>query len=204
MEDLAADLEALAERLDLEDLVVVGWSLGAQVALRAYPALARRVRGVVLVAGTPRFTATDDFPHALSAVAARAMHRRLRRDHVGTLQRFFQTMFAPGELSEGQCRSLAREVLSPIPGKETLGAALSALEDEDLREVLPEIACPVLLIHGTADAICFPQASRYMAERLPKARLAWVAGCGHAPFLSQPEDFHGEVERWLDEIQGAN
>ncbi|HEY6007757.1 MAG TPA: alpha/beta hydrolase, partial [Geobacteraceae bacterium] len=78
IERLAADLAALWEELDLCDGVFVGWSLGAQVALRAFPLLRDRLRGMVLVGGTPRFTATDGYACGLPASEVRGMGLRLR------------------------------------------------------------------------------------------------------------------------------
>src|SRR5512145_1555671 len=61
--DLAGDLAALFDALDLRRAVLLGWSLGAQVALAAAPRVRARLAGFVLVSGTPRFTEGEGWPH---------------------------------------------------------------------------------------------------------------------------------------------
>ena len=58
----AADLVGLVRQLDLRELVAVGWSLGAQALLKAYPTLQQQLKGLVLVGATPRFFFSSTFP----------------------------------------------------------------------------------------------------------------------------------------------
>ena len=80
LDDHAADLAALVERLDLRDATVVAWSLGAQVLLRAFPSVRARLAGAVLIGATPRFTIAADWPHGLPARQIDVLAQRFRRD----------------------------------------------------------------------------------------------------------------------------
>src|SRR6185369_4748451 len=93
-ERFAADIAALFRHLGLEQAILVGWSMGAQVALLARPLVRERLAGLVLVSGTPRFTATDDFPHALAEVEAAGMGVKVRRNVGRALEGFTRSMFA--------------------------------------------------------------------------------------------------------------
>ena len=204
--ELAADLVALFARLDLQQVTLVGWSLGAQVALAAFPALRGRLAGLALVAGTPRFTATAGYPHGLDPQEVRGLGLRLRRDFDRTMGEFFRGMFAPDELSREQENRIAREIIMggrlPVPA--VARQALAVLGEADLRDVLAGIDRPVLLVHGTADGICLPGAATFMAERIPAARLRLIAGLGHAPFLSRPAEFNTMLKEFLQEVYGRN
>jgi pimeloyl-ACP methyl ester esterase len=190
--DFAADLEELFTALRLDRAVLLGWSLGAEIALQAVPGLRERLEAVILVAGTPLFTAAVDYPHGLPATAVRGLGLRLKRGHQAALTGFFASMFAEGEaVPDGM----------PQPGLTSLHAALAALDtlaSADLRQLLPTIDLPVLLIHGGADKVCLPSASCYMAERLPDARLEIIDGSGHAPFLSRRGEFISLVSHFLE------
>ena len=201
LEDLASDIVTLFERLDLKDALLLGWSLGSQVALAAFPQLRERISGLVLVSATPRFTATDGYPHGLSANELRGMELRLKRDFNRTMGEFFRGMFAAGELTREQEERINREIVmgGELPEPAVTRAALAILSTADLREMLPSIDRPVLLIHGSVDAICPPGAARYMAERLPDARLVLFDGAGHAPCLSRPEEFNAIQRDFLQE-----
>lgn len=200
--DFAADLVALFDRLGLRRAAVIGWSLGVQVALEAYPALADRVTALVLVSGTPRFTASADWPHGLPTTEARGLGLRLRRSWDVTLGDFFRRMFAEGELSREQNQRIAQEIVIPrlLPDPRAVAATLDTLAAGDHRQLLGAVAAPTLVIHGDRDAICLPAAGRFMADEIPGARLALMEGAGHAPFLSRPEVFNRLVGAFLTEV----
>lgn len=197
--ELAADVIALATALDLRGALLVGWSLGAQVALAAWPALAGRVHRLVLIGATPRFTAGDGWPHGLPARAVEGMAARLRRQPERTLERFFADCFAPGELDDAGRARVAALAPGPAPELACLQAGLTLLATTDLRASLPAVAPPTLLLHGDADAICPPGAARAMAALLPRATLELVAGAGHAPFLSREVEVASRLSAFATE-----
>ena len=139
LEDLVNDIVTLFERLELSDAIILGWSLGSQLALDAFPRLRERLAGLVLVGATARFTATDGYPYGLKATEPRGMGLRLKRDFTGTMGEFFRSMFALGELTAVQETRIAREILAEghLPVLEAAHAALAILATTDLRERLP-------------------------------------------------------------------
>lgn len=204
--DMSSDLVSLFEQLKLDRAVLLGWSLGSQVVLGAFSALRERLSGVVLVGATPRFTACDGYGHGLPAKEVRGMILRLKRDYSGTMGDFLRGMFSAGELSREQNQKMVREIV--IPGRQPApGVALQGLEilaAADLRGTLPQIDRPVLLIHGSEDSICLPAASRYMADRIPGATLELFTGCGHAPFISRPEQFNKILMHFLERVHATD
>lgn len=206
MADFAGDLVALCTALELERATVVGWSMGAQVVLEAFPALRERIAALVLVGGTPRFTAADDYPFGLPPVEARGMALRLKRDYSRTMGDFFRRMFADGELAGEQYQRVVREIVisGRRPEPEAALKALAALAEADQRSLLAGIDCPTLLVHGTADSICLPGASRFMAGQLPDATLVLFDGCGHAPFISSPALFDQCLARFLERVYAGD
>ena len=76
-----------------------------------------------------------------------------------------------------------------MPATSTLLAGLDWLRDTDLRERVEALSCPLLLIHGERDPLMPLPASRWLADRLPQARLEVFADAAHAPFLNDPGRF---------------
>lgn len=207
LENLAGDVAALFEQLDLTEAVLLGWSAGSQVALAALSLLHERLAGLVLVGATSRFTTTDGYPWGLPVTELRGMGLRLRRDFNGTMREFFQGMFAAEELSCEQENRITREILMEghLPQPKVAQAALNVLASADLRAMLPEIRLPVLIIHGSADTVCPPGAAHYLAKRIPDARIVELNGVGHAPFLSRPVEFNAVLRGFLREkVYGRN
>jgi pimeloyl-[acyl-carrier protein] methyl ester esterase len=196
--DLARDLAALADALQLERAVVVGWSLGAQVALAALPLLQRRLAGLVLVSATPRFTAGDGWEHGLPAQSVEVLVHRVRRDAGRAVARFREGAFVEGELdgvARGRMAALAAALPAPDPAAARGG--LDLLAREDLRAALPAVALPVLVVHGERDPICPVGAGRAIAAAVPGARLVEIPDAGHAPFLSRPDAFRDALASFL-------
>lgn len=204
--DFAADLELLFDRLDIRRAALLGWSFGAQVALEAYPGLRDRVAALVLVSGTPKFTAAADWPHGLPGTEARGLALRLRRGYDAAMGDFFRRMFAEGELSREANQRIAREIVipRPIPDPRAVIATLDTLAGGDHRPILPSIECPTLVVHGDRDTICLSGAGRFMAESIPGARLSILEGVGHAPFLSRPDAFNRLVGDFLRGVAGRD
>lgn len=192
IDDYADDLVAFFGQLPLQDAILVGWSMGVQVALQAFPALRDRLSGLVLVGGTPRFTTAEDYPHGKAPVEVKGMGLRLRRDKQKTMGDFFRGMFAEQELDKVQYQRIVHQIVmgGHSPDHKAAAESLNILSTVDQREMLSQVDRPVLLIHGELDTVCPASASAYMAERLPMARLEIFRGCGHAPFMARPERFN--------------
>ena len=196
--DLARDLAALLDALRLERAVLLGWSLGAQIALAAAPLARARLAGLVLVSGTPRFTEGEGWPHGLPARSVEGLAARVQRDAPRAIARFFDGMFVEGELdAAGRARAEAVRAAVPPPDAAALLSGLDVLARTDLRAALPALDLPVLLVHGERDAVCPPGASRAMAAAIPGGRLAVIPGAGHAPFLSRPGPFRDALASFL-------
>ncbi len=205
-EDFAADTAELFEQLGLRNAVLIGWSMGVQVAIRAFKPIKDRLAALVFVGGTPKFTASDDYPCGLPPAETRSMAIRLRRNYVKTMGDFFHGMFAEGELSRDSYQHIVRDMVmgGKLPERETALKTLDTLVSSDLRPLLREIDVPVLLVHGSKDIITMPEASRYMTRYLPHATLKIIEGTGHAPFISRPEGFNALLHSFMEVVYGDN
>ena len=200
----AADLAGLFESLGLHNALMAGWSLGSLIALESFPGLRDRLSGLVLIAGTPRFTQGDEFPSGLSRLEVEGMTRKVQRSLPRALEGFIARMFAPGELDDPSLASKVHELLSalPLPTAAVALQALDALVATDLRDRLASIDLPTLVMNGDCDVICLPEASGYLARRIPSARQVLFAGCGHAPFLTQSARFNACLEEFRGMVSG--
>jgi pimeloyl-[acyl-carrier protein] methyl ester esterase len=190
LDDHAADLDGLLDACALDRPLILGWSLGAQVALRAFPSIRRRIAGLVLVGATPRFTAAEGWPHGLPARQVEVLAQRFRRDPARTRARFLADLLAPAEREAlGGERLAALDGAMPPPETGAALAGLEALATVDLRPGLADVDRPLLVLHGAEDPICPAGAGRALAAAVPGAELAVLEGAGHAPFLTR----EGEV-----------
>jgi pimeloyl-[acyl-carrier protein] methyl ester esterase len=178
--------------------VLLGWSLGGMVALE----LARQDPGLagalVLVATTPRFVAGDDWEHGMQAPVLEEFARGLSGDHRGIVQNFLALQTRGDEHSHQTLRMLRRSLdAHGPPDARALAAGLEILRTTDLRDALPGITVPVLVITGGHDRLTPAGAGRALAEALPQARYHEIPRSGHAPFLSHGPEVLIEVLGFL-------
>ena len=199
MADFAADITMVITHLDLREVTIIAWSMGVTAAAVAFPSIRHRLAAMVLVGGTPRFTAGDGFLHGLPTEEIRGMILRLRRNYGRTMEEFFRGMFAQGELDTGEYDRIVRDIVKGgvLPEQRIVLCSLESLAATDLRPLLTGLDRPIILVHGTQDSICMPEASRFMAERIPGAQLLLLQGIGHAPFLSRPDQFNNTLREHL-------
>ena len=191
----ASDLRELFFKLDLWNVVLVGWSMGAQVALSAFDQLKERLSALVLVSGTSRFVSGEDYSHGLDASEVVGMEIGLRRNPLKTLERFANSMFAEGELGSDEQRGVIRELLrqAPFPERRVALESLKELRDADMRGILDSVDIPTLIVNGDKDRICLPGASDYMARRIAGSSHMIFKDCGHAPFLTHCNKFNNTI-----------
>jgi pimeloyl-[acyl-carrier protein] methyl ester esterase len=183
-----------------EPTTVCGWSLGAQVALGWGRCCARQVRRLVLVAATPRFVCAPGWPHGMESRMFAEFAAGVNRDSGGALKRFVSLQTIGAKDARSQSAWLRQRLFAHgTPGQAVLEAGLQILRGTDLRETVPALHQPVLLVHGAADTLVPAGAAHWLEQHLPDARLKIFAGCAHAPFLLRPEEFVHELTEFLDE-----
>ena len=75
------------------------------------------------------------------------------------------------------------------PDEVALQTGLQILLTTDLRAKLGNVNQLSLLLHGENDVITDPGAARWMNQQLSNSELIMLPHCGHAPFLSYPDQF---------------
>ncbi len=198
--DFASDLREWIEALDLREVNLLGWSLGGQVAMALQPLVRPRMRRLILVGATPRFSASEGWPHGLPEVQVRAMGRDLRRAYLRTMEDFFALQFEGESLDRERYREIIRFAVreGSLPNPDVVRRALETLRSADQRSDLAAIDTPTLVMHGEIDRIVPVGAGRFLARHLPSATLALLPETGHAPFLSRPREV---FERWREFLQ---
>jgi pimeloyl-[acyl-carrier protein] methyl ester esterase len=176
---------------------VLGWSLGGLIA--QYWALRHpdQVRSLALVATSPCFVQKDDWPHAQSADAIRAVGDSLDGAFETTLERFLALQLLGSDTARATLKAL-RSQLFAHGRPQGLLPALQLLLQADLRRQVGEIRCPVGLFFGRRDVITPPGAGQWLAGQLPEAELYVFSRASHAPFLSHEAAFVECLAQHLD------
>jgi pimeloyl-[acyl-carrier protein] methyl ester esterase len=192
-------VDELSAQFD-EPLAVCGWSLGGQIALRWALRHPQQISRLALVASTPCFVRRTGWECGMSEETLAEFAAALQQDYALTLRRFL-ALQVRGSERERELLVALRSALASRgePDLDALQAGLDILRDCDLRNELPGIRQPALVIGGERDTLTPPQASHYLAAQLPDARLVEIGGAAHAPFLSHPDEFMKHLTGFLYE-----
>lgn len=181
--------------LDLQECLLVGWSLGGMQLLEALSRLtAPSPYGLVLVGVAPVFTQRPDYPWGQPLNVVRAMRRGLTKNPPQVLADFAEQCLAPGEAAFA---SQAREAFAHPTAAGTLASGLDYLLQCDLRPLLSSLPAGAVVIQGQADRIVDPAQGRFLQEHLSGARINLLPAAGHLPFLTQAAAFNGILKTCL-------
>jgi pimeloyl-[acyl-carrier protein] methyl ester esterase len=170
--------------------LLLGWSLGGKIAMEIAAQAPDRLLGLVLVSATPRFAATEDWPHGASAETLEQLARHLRERYAQTLGEFLSLQVRGSAQASATLQRLQQALLErgECP-PEVLLRSLRLLHGTDQRQRLKDIRVPTLVIAGQYDRVVHPLAARALAERIAGAEFVEIARCGHAPFISNETEF---------------
>lgn len=93
------------------------------------------------------------------------------------------------------------EVMQNTPPVVLLGD-FAACNRFDIMERLEEIRVPTLVVCGSDDRLTPPKYSRYLAERIPNARLELIDGAGHMVMMEQPQQFNRRAMAFFQSLGG--
>lgn len=177
LEDCADDVATLADVLELDRFVVVGYSMGSLVAQFAARAHADRVAGMVLCAGTTGFKRNSRERIALEALNA----------YMGRLRPGAGPLPAAAGDPDGSHREWAmREFRSTAPG--AIGRAVAEVGKFDSSGWIADLTLPTSVVVTGADQIIPARRQRWMARQITGASTYEVRA-GHAACVLEVDEF---------------
>jgi pimeloyl-ACP methyl ester carboxylesterase len=178
--DYASCLAALIESLELGPVYLAGQSWGGTVVLELYRQRPDLVTALILI------DTYAGWNGSLPKDEVRARVAGLREMLAAPPASFDPTL--PGLFAgapPGEFVPLLKELAEAVRPK-SLQTAMLAMAETDQRDLLPEIAVPVLLIWGEQDVRSPLTVARQFEAAIPDAELVVIPDCGHASNLEQP------------------
>jgi pimeloyl-ACP methyl ester carboxylesterase len=185
--DYADCLGALIDALDIGPAHVAGISWGGTVALELYRHHPGLVATLVLI------DAYAGWKGSLPEEEVRARVEGLRKMTAAPAGEFDPTL--PGLFAgdpPAEFLPLLEEVAADVR-PESMRNALLVMAEADLRDLLPRIAVPTLLIWGELDARSPLSVARQFERAIPCTKSVVIPGAGHVSNLERPEPFNDAV-----------
>ncbi|HEY0158699.1 MAG TPA: alpha/beta fold hydrolase [Thermoanaerobaculia bacterium] len=194
LEERMDDVRAVMHAAGSTRAVVMGVSEGGTMSSLFAATYPEHTAGVIIIGGYARRMRADDYPWGPTPEQREAFIEYLEREWggpVGIEER------APSMAGDPEFRKWWSSYLrmGASPGA---AAALTRMNaDIDIRNVLPTLRVPALVIHRTGDRCLLVQEGRYMAERIPGARFVELPGNDHLPFVGDQDAVLDEIERFV-------
>ncbi|MGE5796674.1 MAG: alpha/beta fold hydrolase [Ignavibacteria bacterium] len=196
----AADIKNVLETLEIDDAVLVGFSMGGAIAIRFVSNYdGTHVSRLALVAAAaPIWTQRKDFPYNLPKSAADELIELNSKDRPKLLADFSKIFSATEtSLSEG-IRSWLNGICLSASSYAT-AQCLIALRDTDLRSDLVKIGIPTVIMHGKKDKICSFDLAEQMNAGIAHSQIIPFENSGHSLFLEETKKFNSELIKFAGE-----
>jgi len=197
IEDLADDVACVLDDALVERAVLVGHSMGVQVALETYRRHAARVTGLILLCGAPSHPLRTFRGSAVLEEVLPTLQKWIHRVP-GVINRVTRRVLPTRLAYEVASRlEIRRELVEPadfMPYLEGIAridarlfvAMLSAAGQHSADDLLPAVGVPVLVIAGSRDGFTPPERSRTMAAAIPGAELLEIPNASHTAPIEHP------------------
>ena len=188
------DVRAVMDAAGSPQAALFGYSEGgAMCALFAatYPG---RATALIMGGSFARRLAAPDYPWGATAESLLAFTRQIEREWggpVGIEDR------APSMARDPRYRQWWARWLRSSASPAAAATVIRMNGEIDIRHVLPAVRVPTLLLHSVFDRVVNVGASRYMAERIPGAKLVELHGIDHVPWGCDADRIVDEIEDFL-------
>ena len=184
IEDYAQNIREILETLNLQEILLIGHSMGGAIAIKALPQCPQ-VKGAVLV-GTGAQLKVN--PKILQGLKENFL------ESVGTMARWC--------FSKGTWEGLIDEVRDMMlqAGRDVLYRDMYACSVYSGIEELKRLNMPVLVVCGEKDVMTPPDLARELVAQIKGAKLKLIPNSGHMVHLEQPQTLARAIKNWWSSL----
>ena len=194
-EELLDDIRAVLDATSSEKVALVGQAEGGPMCALFAATFPERTSALVLNASYARRMWAPDYPWGLDD----ASRKRILEGYEARWgsERFALRALARSMEGDAEFRRWYTQAcrFAGTPG--SARAWFEAQMQIDIREVLPAIRVPTLIVHRIDDPVVPIQASRHLAENISGSKLVELPGADHFPFVGDADGLVDEVEEFL-------
>jgi len=197
MQDMALDVAAIMETLNISRATVGGLSMGGYVALAFYRLFPLRVRSLVL-ADTRAQADTEEGKQSRAVQAERALKEGME----GIADALLPKLLAPETVAKRP--DIVKRVREMMVKTEPEGAAAALqgmAQRQDQTAFLSRIISPTLIIVGREDSLAPVADAEIMHREIGGSRLVIIEGAGHVSNIERPEEFNRAFVKFLRDVE---
>ncbi|NER12487.1 alpha/beta fold hydrolase [Leptobacterium flavescens] len=184
VKSFAKYLEQFIEFKELDEVILLGNSLGGHIGLLHTKLFSEKVKALVITGSSGLYESAmgSSYP---------------RRGDYEVIKKKAQDVFYNPEMAT---KEIVDEVYATVNDRnkliKTLAIAKSAIR-HNMAKDLPSMNTPTCIIWGKNDTVTPPNVAEEFHSLLPDSDLYWIDECGHAPMMEHPETFNTLLDAWL-------
>jgi pimeloyl-[acyl-carrier protein] methyl ester esterase len=172
-----------------ENCTLIGWSLGGLVAQQIAISHPEKLKQLVLICSSPKFSKSIDWP-GIEPKILEFFIQQLELDFSKTLERFLAIQ-AMGSVNARQDAKTIKQAVQQysVPSSVALVAGLDMLQRIDLRDQFKTLSIPCHIFLGRLDTLVPDKLALPTQQLNSKVTIDVISNASHAPFISNTEQF---------------
>lgn len=201
LEERMDDMRAVMDAVGSKQAVLLGVSEGGPMCSLFAATYPERTTALIMVGSYAKRIKDDDYPWGVDAADREDFFETMKRDWgkpVGIEER--APSMANDELFRDWWATYLRMGASP-----GAAVALTKMNAEiDIRQVLPTIRVPSLVIHRSGDLCLKVEEGRFLASQISGCKYVELGGIDHLPFVGEQNEILDEIEEFLTGVRHAD
>jgi class 3 adenylate cyclase len=200
LEQRMDDVRAVMDAVGCERAALFGISEGGPMSILFAATYPERTSALVMYGAYAKRAWAEDYPSGWRDEEWTALFANIE-DHWGTPRGLDLEIWAPSIAGDEHARAEMAAYLRAAASPGAVRAVMQMNREIDVRHVLPAVRVPTLVVHRTGDRNIRIEQARYMAERIPGARLVELPGNDHMAWIGDSDALLDEVEEFLTGVR---
>jgi class 3 adenylate cyclase len=200
LEERMDDMRAVLDAVESKRAALFGISEGGTMSVLFATTYPERTRALATFGIYAKRIWSEDYPWAPTPEERQGFFDLIERDWHGDMD---LSDLAPSAFDDA---AFARRLTRFLRRSASPGAALALARmntEIDIRDVLPTIRVPTLVMHRTGDRDTNVDEGRWIASRIPGARFVELPGQDHLPWVGDQDGLLDEIEEFFTGLRGA-